>query len=120
MSRQKKNNGPSSKDVYQERIRNELNLILRREVSDPRLTLASITKVELNQDFSMAKVYWDTFDASARGDVKKAFEGVDGRFRTLLAKNVKFRHTPALTFIYDSQYEDEMKITKLLNEEQDR
>lgn len=120
MARQKKSNSSNSKDVYQERIKNELNLILRREVSDPRLSLASITKVELNPDFSVAKVYWDTFDAASRGDIKKAFDGVDGRFRTLLAKNVKFRHTPALTFVYDSQFEDELKITKLLNEERNK
>lgn len=120
MSRQKKSGAPSSKDTYQERIRNELNLILRREIADPRLTLASITKVELNPDFSVAKVYWDTYDSNNRGDIKKAFEGIDGRLRTLLAKNVKFRHTPILTFLYDSQFEDEMKITQLLNEERNK
>lgn len=116
MSRQKKP-GFSSREVYEERLRNELSLIIRRDVNDTRFSLASITKVKLNDDFSMAEVFWDTFDNSIRGDLQKAFEGVGGKLRSLLAKNVKLRHTPSLTFIYDSQFEDELKITKLLNEE---
>lgn len=120
MARQKKAGGQSTKDSYQEKLRNELNLILRREISDPRLNLASITKVELNPDFSVAKVYWDTFDTNSRGDIKQAFDGIDGRLRTLLAKNIQLRHTPILNFVYDSQFEDEMKITMLLNEERNK
>lgn len=88
--------------------------MLRREISDPRLSMISITKVELNKDFSQAKIYWDTFDSSKRGDVKKAIDGVSKKMRSLLAKNLDVRHTPELFFIYDSQFEDEMKITQLL------
>ena len=64
----------------------------------------------------MAKVYWDTFDSSKRGDAKKAIEGLAGKMRSLLAKNLDVRHTPILEFYYDSQFEDEMKITQLLKD----
>lgn len=111
----RKNSNSNSKDLYQERIKNEINMLLRREISDPRLSLCSVTRVELNPDFSVATVFWDTFDSSKRGDIKKAIEGISGRMRTLLAKNLQVRHTPVLTFTYDSQFEDEMKITELLN-----
>jgi ribosome-binding factor A len=114
MARKKSNT--NSKDLYQEKIKNELNILLRREISDPRLSLCSVTRVELNPDFSLANVYWDTFDASKRGDIKKAFEGISGRMRTLLAKHLDVRHTPILSFLYDSQFEDELKITELLSE----
>lgn len=109
-------NAPSSKELFQDKIRNEISLMFRREISDPRLTMISITRVELNQDFSVAKVYWDTFDASKRGDAKKAIEGLTGKMRSLLAKNLDVRHTPELNFYYDSQYEDEMRITQILND----
>ncbi|MCT4640726.1 MAG: 30S ribosome-binding factor RbfA [Bacteriovoracaceae bacterium] len=107
--------GPT-KDTFEDKIKNALNMILRREVSDPRLNLVSVTRVELNQDFSVAKVYWDTYDNSSRGDIKKAFDSAAGKLRSILAKNVQFRHTPSLNFYYDSQFEDELKITKLLDE----
>jgi ribosome-binding factor A len=111
----RKKNNTNSRDLYQEKIKNELNVLLRREISDPRLSLCSVTRVDLNPDFSVASVYWDTFDASKRGDIKKAIEGISGRMRTLLAKNLDVRHTPTLTFFYDSQFEDELMITELLN-----
>lgn len=115
MSR-KKNSGVSSKDLFQDKIRNEISLMLRREIADPRLTMISVTRVELNQDYSVAKVYWDTFDSSKRGDAKKAIEGLSGKMRSLLAKHLQVRHTPILEFYYDSQFEDEMKITQLLKD----
>lgn len=111
----RKNSNTNSKDLYQEKIKNEINVLLRREIADPRLSLCTVTRVELNPDFSVASVFWDTFDASKRGNIKKAFDGISGRMRTLLAKNLDVRHTPTLTFIYDSQFEDELKITELLN-----
>jgi len=118
MARQKKAGG-NPKASYQDKIKNEINTILRREISDPRLNLCSVTRVVLNPDYSTAEVYWDTFDSSKRGDIKIAIEGISGRVRTLLAKNLEVRHTPSLTFIYDSQFEDELKITALLNKEKD-
>ena len=113
---QRKKGGVSSKELFQDKIRNEISLMLRREIADPRLIMISITRVELNQDYSVAKIYWDTFDSSKRGDAKKAIEGISKKMRALLAKNLKVRHTPELNFIYDSQFEDEHKIAQLLKE----
>ena len=104
-----------SKVKYEERVRDEINLALRREFSDPRLVNVSITHVELTQDYSHAKVYWDTFNAAQRGDAKSAIESTAGRMRTLLANKMAVRHTPEIHYVYNSQYEDESKITQLLN-----
>ncbi len=114
MARQKKS-GANPKITYQDRIKNAINSILRREISDPRLSLCTVTRVELNPDYSVAEVYWDTFDPGKRGDIKEAIDGLTGKMRSLLAKKLDVRHTPIITFIYDSQFEDEMNITKLLN-----
>lgn len=103
-----------NKALFEEKIKNELNLTLRKSMSDPRLKFASFTRVELCDDYSMAKVYWDTFDASKRGDIKKAFEGVASKLRSVLAKELKIRHTPSIELYYDSQYDDEKKIVDLL------
>lgn len=102
--------------MFEERIKNEVNSNLRGELKDPRLALMSVTRVELNPDYSVATVYWDTFDAGKRGDIKAALGSVKGKLRSLLAKNLKVRHTPELTFIYDSQFEDEKKIERLLKD----
>lgn len=106
-----------SKTKYEERVRDEINLALRREFSDSRLANVSVTHVELTQDYSHAKVYWDTFNASKRGDAKEAIESTAGRMRKILASKMEVRHTPELHFIYNSQFEDELKITRLLDSE---
>lgn len=106
-----------SKIKFEEKILNDLNAILRKDIADPRLRLVSITKVKLSPDFSVAEVYWDTFDASKRGTIKKALTGVTGKLRAKLSQVLNVRHTPELQLFYDSQFEDEQKIQGLLNEE---
>ncbi len=108
-----------NKSIFEERIKNEINIALRKSIADPRLTLVSVTRVELSNDYSMAKVYWDTFDASKRGDAKEAFDGVGKKLRAILAKELNVRHTPALELIYDSQFEDERNIESLLKKSTD-
>lgn len=108
-----------SKLKYEERIRDEINLALRREFADPRLMNVSITHVELTQDYSHAKVYWDTYNASTRGDAKEAIESTAGRMRKLLSTKMEVRHTPEIHYTYNSQFEDENKIEKLLKDSAD-
>ena len=105
-----------SKLKYEERVRDEINLALRREFADPRLMNVSITHVELTPDYSHAKVYWDTFNTATRGDAKEAIESTTSRMRSLLASKMDVKHTPQIHYHYNSQYEDESKITKLLKD----
>src|SRR5690606_24085095 len=100
--------------------RDEINLCLRREFTDPRLQHISVTHVELNKDYSHAKVFWDTYDTGTRGDAKSAIDATSGRMRSLLATKMTVRHIPALHYCYNSQYEDESYITKLLEESSDQ
>ena len=106
-----------SKVKLEEKILNGLNSMLRKDISDSRVKFVSVTRVELNNDFSIAKVYWDTFDSSTRGDAKKAVSGMSGKLRSRLSQSLNIRHTPSLEFFYDSQFEDELKITELLKNE---
>ncbi len=102
------------KAKHEELMRNALNSALRRDFADGRVNLATVTKVELTEEYDHAKVWWDTFDSGKRGDVKEALEGVRGKLRSLLAGRLELRHIPELHFEYDSQYEDEQRITRLL------
>lgn len=108
-----------SKQKYEEKVRDIINVSLRREFADPRLMNVSITHVELTQDYSHAKVYWDTFDSAKRGDAKEAIESTAGRMRKFLSTKMEVRHTPEIHYIYNSQFEDELKIGKLLRESSD-
>lgn len=108
-----------SKIKYEEKVRDEINLALRREFADPRLMNVSVTHVELTQDYSHAKVYWDTFNSQTRGDAKEAIESTAGRMRKLLSTKMDVRHTPEIKYIYNSQFEDANKIDRLLKDSAD-
>ena len=103
--------------IIEERVLHDINSFLRTSFSDQRLRFVSITKVEISNDYSYAKVYWDTFEQKSRGDAKKALEGGQKRFRAMLSETLNIRHTPQIQFIYDSQFEDENKIAAILDEE---
>ncbi len=105
--------------MFEGRIKDALNLALRQSLKDPRLTMVSITRVELTNDYSQAKVYWDSFNAENRGDLKKAVSGASSKLRSVLAKELNVRHTPELFLYFDSQFEDERKIEELLKGNQD-
>ena len=110
--------GNFKKEKYQDLLLNELNRIIRTELSDARLTFVSITKVELSHDYSIANIFWDTFETNKRGDAKAAITSASPRMKKILSQNLDVRTIPELRFSYDSQFEDEQKIDELLKSDQ--
>ena len=86
----------------QELIRDEVNLLLRNEIRDPRLAGVEITMVELTGDGSCARL-WFTAEGSdeTREDERGAFERVAGFLRTELAESLSLKRTPELRFRRD-------------------
>ncbi|MBL7664693.1 MAG: 30S ribosome-binding factor RbfA [Bacteriovoracaceae bacterium] len=108
-----------SHEKYQEQVLNTLNSFLRTEFKGSELTFVTVVKVELSPEYSHAKIFWDTFDSTKRGDCKAALEKYSGKLRQQLSKVLKVKHTPELHFLYNSQYEDELKIENLLKSSSD-
>ena len=86
-------------------------------MSDSRLQFLTITKVELTNDLSRAKIFWDTFDSEKKPDITKALGSIKGKLRTQLALQLKIRQAPEVNIVYDNQYEEESKIDQILKDE---
>jgi ribosome-binding factor A len=82
----------------QELIREELNLILRNEVRDPRLDSVIVTLVELAGDGSRARLW---YTAEGDDDRRDACEHIAGFLRTQLAESLGLKRTPELRFRRD-------------------
>ena len=82
----------------QELIREEVNLILRNEVRDPRLDSVIVTMVELSGDGSRARLW---YTAEGETDRRDACEHIAGFLRTQLAESLGLKRTPDLTFRRD-------------------
>ena len=109
--------GLYKREKYGEKILHKLNLILRRDFNDTRLQFVSITRVELNRDYSVAKIYWDTFNMNKLPEVKEAMNKVAGRMRVLLSQVLDVHTIPATQLIYDNQFDEEQKVTQILDRE---
>lgn len=111
---------PFAKVKFEDRLMQEINILLRRDFADPRLSMVSVTGVTVTSDFAYATVSWDTFDKSKRGDAKAALDGLTSKLRSKLSKILDVRHTPAITFVYNAQFEEEHNIDMILKKEKTR
>lgn len=85
-------------------VQQELAVLIRDEVRDPRVGMVSVTDVDVSRDLAYAKIHV-TFvgdrDQQEIDQAVRALNGAAGYLRKLLAASVKLRVTPKLTFIYD-------------------
>ncbi len=111
----------SRPDRVAEAIKNELSVLLLREVRDPRLARVSISRVVMSPDLKLAKIFFLVPAGTGHKAAVKGMERARGFFRTHLARTLNLRYTPALTFFYDSSNDEIERIEELLHRlEQER
>jgi len=99
-----------------EAIKNELSVLLLREVADPRLHAVSFSQVMVTPDLKLAKVYFVLPVGGDQRQVSRALKKARGFFRSRLAKALNLRYTPDLVFYYDKINEEVDRIDALLHE----
>lgn len=103
-------------DRVADQIRAELSQILRFEMKDPRISLASVSAVEVTRDFSHAKVMISVLgdDLDKRREAVDTLRQAQGWVRSQLAKRLRLRQTPELHFELDRGAEHSQRINELL------
>ena len=95
------------KDRLEELIKRIVSEIIMRELKDPRIGFVTITGVELNKDYSEAKIGVSILGSST--DVRKSMEGIrssSGFVQKLLGKELKIRNLPRVYFYLDKSVEE--------------
>lgn len=105
------------KERLQDKIRDDLNQVMRQEINDPRFQFVSFSKVELNDDCSHAIIYWDSYDPKTKSAIASEVHNLKGRLRGHLAKILESRIVPDIMFKEDLTYEAEKEIEDLLKKE---
>jgi ribosome-binding factor A len=105
-----------------EEIRQELSLMLAREVHDPGIGFVTLTRVKVSPDLQVARVYYTTIgDERARRETSKALDRANPFLRRQLAARVRLRRVPELHFQFDESVEKQDRIERILLElEQER
>jgi ribosome-binding factor A len=105
------------KPRLQERLREELSDVIRREMRDSRFKegLLSITDVQVTGDYKQATVYVSVLgDDHVRKDILNALRGASGVLRMELGRRKSFNSVPELHFKYDDTLERGTQMFQLL------
>ena len=97
-----------------ELMRRELVLLLKQESKDPRLKQVVITDVIVSRDLTSAKIFFSV-DQDSVNIVTPLLNKASGFFRSSLSKTLDLRHTPTLSFIYDTTPNTGARIDDLLS-----
>ncbi|MDO6684259.1 MULTISPECIES: 30S ribosome-binding factor RbfA [unclassified Agarivorans] len=105
----------SRPDRVAQQIQKEVAVILQREVRDSRLSLVTVSAVEVTRDLAYAKVFV-TFLDDSEDAVKASLEALEEHVsyvRHLLAKAMRLRAVPELRFHYDGSLREGLRMTEL-------
>lgn len=109
-------------DRIAHQLRDEIARVLREDVSDARVRMVTLTRVDVAPDLSNAIVQWSLFDKTGEPDLDKIVEieeGLDsaaGFVRKRVAKVLELRKMPALRFRYDPSLRWAGETMEVLNE----
>jgi ribosome-binding factor A len=98
-----------------EQLQRELAELIRLEVKDPRVNMVTLTGVEVARDYSHAKVFYTSLNGQG-ADVQKGLERASGFLRSQVAKRMKLRVTPQLSFVFDASVERGAHLSQLIDQ----
>src|SRR5205085_5950305 len=106
-------------DRVNQLIKEEVSMLLQRELKDPRLGFVTVTDVETSKDLRSAKIF-----VSVLGDERQwtasltALEHARGFVRNWLRQHLDLRVTPEIDFRADRSMEHAARIQSILKQVQ--
>jgi ribosome-binding factor A len=99
------------------RIKFLVGTILQREISDPRVGLVTVLKVEVTDDLKEASVHVSIFGKQGeRSRTVRALEDARGFVQREVGRNLETRSTPRLRFLVDDSQDKVSRIEALVVE----
>ena len=104
-------------DRLNQEIQKEVSSLIQQELKDPRLGMVTITGVKITSDLAYAKIYFSVLGDLPEIDKNtKLLNQASGFIRTQLAKKLKIRKIPEITFIFDKSLQYAINLKKLINQ----
>jgi ribosome-binding factor A len=100
-----------------DRIQQEISeMLVRQEISDPRLLGVTITDVKVDRELAFASVYVSALEGSERSkEILQGFESDSSYIRNLLSMRIELRAFPRLRFFWDPTPERADRIEQILS-----
>jgi ribosome-binding factor A len=96
-------------------IQEALSELLKKNIHDPRLAMATVTSVKMSRDLKLARIYFTIYGDSQKSEAAvQGFESARGFIKRSLAPRLGLRYMPDLKFFYDDSFEYGSHIDQLL------
>ena len=96
----------------------EISMIIMKDINDPKLGFPTVTEVDVTPDLTTAKVYVSFLGKNyKKRDGIEALRRAKGHIKSELAKRIKIRRIPDLTFLVDDTLDKAERIEEILNKE---
>ena len=90
--------------------------IVLHELSDPRMTFITLTRVQLAKDLSHAVIFWSTLgEGGQRTKVEHALRDAAPVVQSGIAKVFSTRRTPHVTFQFDPSIAGAVRVSGILD-----
>ncbi len=87
------------------------------DLKDPRIGFVTVTGVDATKDFAYAKVFVSVLGSAT--EQERTLEGLaaaHGVLQAQIARELRLRRTPVLTFEYDPTVERGVRLTQMIDE----
>jgi ribosome-binding factor A len=100
-----------------DQLREEISMLLAREVKDPGVGFVTITHVKVTADLQLARVYYSAMgDPRALEQSARALERATPYVRRQIAQRLRLRRAPEIVFIFDESLERQDRVEQLFRE----
>jgi len=99
-------------------IRQEISELLQRQVKDPRLgNFVAVTEVSTSPDMKYARIFVSRIGSEAeKKEIMSALTAASGFFRKELARRLRLRRIPELSFHWDDSIERGVHLLELIDQ----
>ena len=104
-------------DRVSELMGREISVIIDRELRDTRISMTTVTGVDVSKDLRSARVYVSVL--GGKEETKHSIDALNNAaqfIRARLSERITLRHMPKLTFYFDSSTVDGMRMDRILDE----
>ncbi len=99
----------------QDLLKEEISLIIQRDIKDPGIGFITILDVKMTEDLKHAKVLYSIYGSDEeKKKTDQALKRAKGYIKALLGERLELRYMPDITFVVDDYYENIARIEEIL------
>ncbi len=103
-------------DRVSEQIRRDLAQLIQTELKDPRVSMISLTEVQLTPDYAHAKIFFTALQPEQLPEIEQGLRRAAGFLRRELGRRIHIHTLPELHFVYDSSIERGTSLSQLIDQ----